>query len=718
MLPRLPVLSALLVPALSACEPEVVETDPGRADLDGDGVVAALDCDDGDAEVAPGLDEVCDGKDNDCDGETDEGAIDVQAVYLDGDGDGYGTPDSVAARCGVPEGFADNALDCDDRDPDIRPGAEERCNQADDDCDGTVDEDPVDGTPFYPDFDRDGYGGEAGRVLACTAPPGHLTVGGDCNDNRAAVNPEGVEVCDRFGIDEDCDGLVNDADPDVAETVPWFEDLDGDGFGDRDRPVFACEAPAGRIAEGRDCRDDLVAVNPDAETVCGNGLDDNCDDHEASCGVAGDMPADEADGTRVAGTALAFGGEAVVGLGDWDGDGLGDLALGAPGHDLDRTFRNAGRAGWFRGPVSGTDDLPDAPRLWEGAERLGVLGETLARVPPLTEGDPVRLAVGEPGRDPGRVWLLGPDDPLSEAPAVLEGLHADRFGEAIAAVGDLDGDGLGELAIGAPDRLRDGSRVGELAVFEAPSGRLTAESADLRIAGRARNDRCGVSVLALDDDGDGTATLVLGCDDASRVGKVVLFDGISSGVVSDEDGVAVRTPSGLLNTHLGTAMAQADLNDDGYADLAVGAPGRGTVVRSANRVWVIHGPFDDTPGLDDAATELVGEAELDRFGEAIAAGGDVNGDGLPDLLVGAPGHDERRGRGYLWTDLPTGTVDAADADARLLGEEPDNEAGRSVDIAPDLDGDGYDDVLLGAPGLNLSVSISGGVWVHRGGVGF
>ncbi len=106
-------------------------------DADLDGSCAADDCDDDDADVFPGADERCNDADDDCDGETDEGVLAV--YYLDEDGDGYGDPDPVEA-CEPPGGTADNGADCNDADANAHPGAEERANGEDDDCDGEVDE--------------------------------------------------------------------------------------------------------------------------------------------------------------------------------------------------------------------------------------------------------------------------------------------------------------------------------------------------------------------------------------------------------------------------------------------------------------------------------------------------------------------------------------------------------------------------------------------------
>jgi hypothetical protein len=95
----------------------------------------------------------------------------------------------------------------------------------------------------------------------------------DCDDANPEVHVYAVEVCD--GVDNDCDGVLDEADPDVQRSV-WYADADQDGFGDADAPVEACAQPEGAVADAGDCDDTSAAVHPDAAEVC-NGVDDDCD---------------------------------------------------------------------------------------------------------------------------------------------------------------------------------------------------------------------------------------------------------------------------------------------------------------------------------------------------------------------------------------------------------------------------------------------------------
>ena len=127
----------------------------------GPGFVAdSSDCDDDDPSVSPAAMERCNERDDDCDGFTDEtDAIDAITWYVDFDGDGFGRSDETLVGCSAPAYFADAAGDCDDDDELVYPGADEWCNDADDDCDGEIDEaGAVDGSTWYADADGDGYG--------------------------------------------------------------------------------------------------------------------------------------------------------------------------------------------------------------------------------------------------------------------------------------------------------------------------------------------------------------------------------------------------------------------------------------------------------------------------------------------------------------------------------------------------------------------------------
>ena len=240
-------------------------SDPLEVDDDGDGVNECNgDCDDTDPNRFPGNPEICDHIDNDCDDIADEG-LPMDVYWTDADGDGYGDPASPVIDCGVFAGHVDNELDCDDADPNQYPGAPEVCNYEDDDCDGEVDEGVR--PTFYWDGDLDGWCNVTVTTLDfCSLADANATavngqwgdVVGDCDDENADIHPEVVEVCD--GVDNDCDGVVDDGtctdDPIFTDPV----DGDGDGF----------------VEALGDCDDGDWTAYPGAEELC-DGVDNDCD---------------------------------------------------------------------------------------------------------------------------------------------------------------------------------------------------------------------------------------------------------------------------------------------------------------------------------------------------------------------------------------------------------------------------------------------------------
>ena len=193
----------------------------------------------------------------------------------DNDGDGFGQDD-----------------DCDDDDADVNPQADELCDGIDNDCDGDIDENLEE--TWFEDADGDGYGAEQGDSKdACEQPEGYVENNDDCDDEKKKVHPDATELCNE--IDDDCDGDVDED----AQSVTWYLDNDGDGFGDPGETVDSCEEVAGYVENGDDCDDNDGDINPDADEVC-NDLDDDCN------GKVDD------------------GAKAVTWYADDDGDGFGD----------------------------------------------------------------------------------------------------------------------------------------------------------------------------------------------------------------------------------------------------------------------------------------------------------------------------------------------------------------------------------------------------------
>ncbi|MCB9744522.1 MAG: hypothetical protein H6741_10870 [Alphaproteobacteria bacterium] len=306
----------------------------GYADSDGDGYAACEECDDGDAAVNPRATEICDGVDNDCDGEVDAGAVDASTFWQDADGDGYGDVELTETACEASEGYVDNAEDCDDGAASTYPGAEERCDGVDQDCDSSVDEDAADAATWYADADGDGYGNAAYAQAACEAPSGYADNDGDCDDGEPLAWSGAAEACDE--VDNDCDASVDEG---VEST--WYLDADQDGYGDDARSAEACSAPTSAyVASGGDCDDGDDSAYPSASEEC-DEVDNDCD-----------SAVDE-----------DFTSSATTWYADGDGDGYGDagaslFACDQPsGYVLDDTDCDDGDGGANPGASEACDGV-------------------------------------------------------------------------------------------------------------------------------------------------------------------------------------------------------------------------------------------------------------------------------------------------------------------------------------------------------------------------
>jgi choice-of-anchor B domain-containing protein len=127
---------------------------------------------------------------------------------------------------------------------------------------------------YYRDSDDDGYGDPNNSYTGCAQAEGWVTNNSDCDDSNDLINPDASEVCDD--IDNDCDNLIDDDDPDaIAGNNTFYIDDDGDGFGNAQITIMSCTAPAGYVEDNTDCDDSNPNINPDAPEVC-DGIDNNC----------------------------------------------------------------------------------------------------------------------------------------------------------------------------------------------------------------------------------------------------------------------------------------------------------------------------------------------------------------------------------------------------------------------------------------------------------
>lgn len=590
---------------LSAClvnDSLYLERKAATADVDGDGVMAEDDCDDDDAGVAPGLDEVCDGVDQDCDGDIDETAVDAAIWYADGDGDGYGASGEAAS--------------------------------------------------------------------ACEAPPGHASAGGDCDDANAGANPAAAETA-YDGVDQDCDGAD-------------LTDVDGDGWDARE-------------AGGEDCGDGDAGVFPGAGEVWEDGFTDNDCDGEietlqldyASAAWTGTRSADEL-------------GRCVAAPGDLDGDGRAEVIIGT---ELESTpGANSGSLYIVSGAPGGSLDAAPSLRPTDSGQYFG---SGLDAGPDITGdglGDVLVTAIGT-STTAGAAWLIdgaawftrGSVSPAQVADGVVTAAAPGTYGPGKARfVGDVDGDGIEDVALGeCCSNGRGYGSVGRVAIFGAAGFDGTLDDGDVIIDGPFEGAYFGHGVDAIgDQDGDGLPEVVVSAS-GGLLGAVV--PGRASGEVRD---VAVSLLYGTVDG--GVARSAGDIDGDEREDLvALGQSG----------VLAFYTALESNPiRTVDQATFTFTWTEVGGVYGVVSLG-DRDGDGRSETLI--PLAWSNSGTQRLWI-LPGGEVSAggtaSEHDVRLSGVSaaPGSLFGYSAVLAGDVDADGRDDVLLGGPEYSAGAPLGGG----------
>jgi hypothetical protein len=666
-------------------------------------VAQAGDCDDIDPATNPGADERCNERDDNCDGQIDE-ALTFTEWYPDEDEDGYGANVVPVVSCEQPPGFVGTADDCADDDASIHPDqSDDDCDGQDDDCDGEADEDSSI-LSWYLDDDDDGHGLDTLSVSSCTAPDGYADAGGDCDDEDFSVHPG--------AYDDTCDGVNNDCDDALDEDAvgfEWFYDGDSDGYGLVTESLLACLAPELYTDRAGDCNDENSSIHPDA-------VDDNCDEVDDNCDGVSD------DGSEFFG--LYF---------DGDGDGYGaDTAMVMSCSLLESHTDRAGDCDDTKSEIhpdasdatcDGVDDNCDGDPD-EGAEYLvwyldddgdgyGTEGSTTLDC---SKPEGYSSVLGDcddmdPSIHPAADETLGGQDDdcsgsvddlaLSDATMRISGgLDDDGFGYALASGKDLTGDGVPDIVVGTL-----GSETVTLFSGTLGSGEFTAADAVITLTGGSSSLGFGTSVdLVTDYDGDGHSDLVVGAPDSplgGRSGKgearILLgpFDG-------DEEGTADDILSDTSLSFFGSTVIDAGHVSGIETSAVAGSYSDPTTGQDGVII------FDNGPLSTDTTWqhEVVGNGDVDGFGSAMVVA-DLNGDGIDDLIVGAPtaesveGEVFEAGAVHVFYGPLASYLTTAEGSLVLLGQEVGERLGAALASNGDWDGDGHVDLLVGSPGRDL-----------------
>ena len=289
---------------------------------------------------------------------------------------------------------------------------------------------------------------------------------------------------------------------------------------------------------------------------------------------------------------------------------------------------------------------------------------------------------------------------LSLADAKLLGEAAnDNAGYSVSSAGDVNADGYGDVLIGAYYEDAGGTDAGAIYLKLGPfTGISNLSAADAKFIGTADYDYAGRATSAGDVNDDGYDDILVGASGDNPAGAAYIIHGPASGTSSLSAADAKLTGESTSD-HAGTGIAPGgDINGDGYADVIVGAAYEDSGGSSAGAVYLVFGPITRSKGLSAADAKLIGESSDDRAGLFNSAA-DTNGDGFDDVLVGAFKDDSGgsdAGAVYLVLGPTTGNMDLSSSDAKLIGERGGDYAGYAVSTAGDVNADGYEDIAVGA----------------------
>ena len=406
----------------------------------------------------------------------------------------------------------------------------------------------------------------------------------------------------------------------------------------------------------------------------------------------------------------------VTGLGDVNGDGFADFAVGAPSFDNGQT--NEGAVFVFHGSATGPGTVP--VRTLEGQVAGIAFGQSLAGAGDVNGDGFDDLVVGAPsfdaafGEDEGAAHLfLGSPTGIQPTAvwSVIGGQIATEYGRAVASAGDVNGDGFDDLIVGVPFASDDDAGLGRMGRAYLYLGAASGLATSPAWVGQGDDSYylLGDDVgTAGDVDGDGYDDVVVGVPgftlNVGLEGRLLLFHGSAAGLDSSpawfDSGNEWRYQLGMS---VGTA---GDLNGDGYADIL----GGGGYYDGYAQAYL-----GSPQGILSSSAWIVENVDNGNYGYPLEAAGDVNGDGYDDIVVaeGVCCIPLQGGVAHVYLGSAAG-LPASQVPSWRTGGPAAGLSVRDVAGAGDVNGDGFDDVLAGAPGYSNGQSGEGAVFLYLG----
>lgn len=413
-------------------------------------------------------------------------------------------------------------------------------------------------------------------------------------------------------------------------------------------------------------------------------------------------------------------GTAVGTAGDVNGDGFSDVIIGADRYS--NGHAEEGKVFVYYGSASGLSASPS----WsaEGSQAGARFGSSVGTAGDVNGDGYSDVIIGAPEHtngqtEEGRVYVyFGGASGLGGSGAwVAEGNDEFiAFGSSVGTAGDVNGDGYSDIVIGARQYSHGETNEGRAYVYYGKASGLGATHSWSTESGKA-NAYLGNSVgTAGDVNGDGYADVIIGADwydnGLTKQGRVYVFPGSAAGLGFSGGWIANGTQS---EAHFGCSVGTAgDVNGDGYADVIIGAELYSNGQVDEGRSYVYYGTASGLGPTPNWSAEANQSAAW--FGFSVATAGDVNGDGYSDVIVGAPFlTNGQSGEGKVSVFHGSSLGLAAAAGWSLLSSQPDAALGNSVASAGDVDGDGYSDVIVGAHWFSNGQNEEGRVYVLHGG---